>query len=121
MTEETSWKQYLTEEVLKEIWHELKIIAGENKCSCGTKYWLPSSYDCSNRTFDNQSDMMELYRYMYEDDSWIEFENWIYERIFLPHYYKEKNFNAWLFCLGNEDYESRCKMVAEFYGWEEGK
>ena len=30
-------------------------------------------------------------------------------------------FDAWLFCLVNEDYESRCKMVAEFYGLEEEK
>jgi hypothetical protein len=105
MTEETNWKQYLTEEVLKECWDADKRPGG----------------DLPNRTFDNRNDMMELYRYMYEDDSWIEFENWIYERIFLPHYYKEKNFNAWLFCLGNEDYESRCKIVAEFYGYKETK
>jgi hypothetical protein len=66
MIEETNWKQYLTEEVLKEIWHELKIIAGESKCSCGTKYWLPSSYDCSNRTFDNRNDLMDLYEAIFK-------------------------------------------------------
>jgi hypothetical protein len=30
-------------------------------------------------------------------------------------------FDAWLFCLDCADYEDRCKLVAEFYEWEEKK
>jgi len=72
-----------------------------------------------NRTFDNQNDMMGLYRYIYEDENWIEFTDFVFT------YYKDdptaEIFDAWIFCLGNEDYESRCKFVAEFYEWEEKK
>ena len=124
------WKRFLTEEVLHEIWHESDGTYLGQKCICGRECgWPRETLDehikGKNHTFNNPSDMMELYRYMYEDDCWIEFENWIYERILLSHYCKEKistnNFTAWLFCLGSEDYEGRCKMVAEFYSYKEEK
>ncbi|OQB08724.1 MAG: hypothetical protein BWY21_01112 [Parcubacteria group bacterium ADurb.Bin216] len=76
-----------------------------------------------NRTFDNRNDLLDLYEAIYMDGKWIEFEAEIYERVFIPYYYKEakaiNNFNAWLFCLSGDGYEERCKIVSEFYGWEE--
>ena len=106
MTEETSWKQYLTEEALKECWDADKRPGG----------------DLPNRTFDNQSDMMYLYRYMYEDNRWKDFFDtlWIkFHRFYNAVDASMIDYIAWLFCLGNEDYESSCKLVAEFYGWKE--
>ena len=71
---------------------------------------------------DNRNDLMDLYEQIEKDGKWIEFEAEIYERVFIPYYYKEakaiNNFNAWLFCLDGKGYEDRCKMVAEFYGWK---
>ena len=119
MPEEMNWKKFLTDNVLHEVWHEPKITAGRCGCSCGQNYYLPSSYNCQNRTFDNQDDMMEPYRYIYEDGKWIEFTDFVFK------YYKDdptaEIFDAWLFCLGDKNYESKCKMVAKFYGWEENK
>ncbi len=130
MTEETDWKKFLAEQVLKEIWHKSDGTYLGQKCVCGRECeWPRETLDehikRKNRTFDNQDDMMELYRYIYEDGKWNTFESEIYARVFIPCYYEENifanNFNAWLFCLGDEYYESRCKLVAKFYEWEEGK
>jgi hypothetical protein len=116
MIEETNWKQYLTEEVLKEIWHELKIIAGESKCSCGTKYWLPSSYDCSNRTFDNRNDLMDLYEAIFKKgkEEWSRFKLYILRT-------RHTIETPYIFCFNGKDYEDRCKLVAEFRGYKETK
>ena len=130
MTEETDWKKFLAEQVLKECWHKSAGGYLSQKCVCGRECeWPRETLDehikRKNRTFENQDDMMELYRYIYEDGKWNNFESEIYARVFIPYYYEgnilANNFNAWLFCLDGADYEDRCKMVAKFYGWEEEK
>ena len=126
-----NWQQFLTEKVLGERWHEwIKCpeVGLQAKCSCGMLYDVTSYnradilYIHRNRTFDNRNDLMDLYEQIEKDGKWIEFEAEIYERVFIPYYYKEakaiNNFNAWLFCLDGKGYEERCKMVAKFYGWE---
>jgi hypothetical protein len=122
MTEETNWKKFLTEEVLHEIWHESKVTKNSS-CSCGRPYHLGTPYDHYNRTFDNQSDMMELYRYMYEDNRWKDFFDTLgvkYHRLCYAVDASMIDYINWLFCLSNEDYKASCKLVAEFYGWKEG-
>ena len=103
MLEEMNWKKFLTENALGECWDADQRPGG----------------DLPNRTFDNQDDMMELYKAIYRDRKWIRFADFVFK------YYKDvpttEIFDAWLFCLGDEDYESRCKLVAEFCGWEEYK
>lgn len=113
MTEETNWKQFLTEEVLKECWDADKRPGG----------------DLPNRTFDNRNDMMDLYEETKKAEKWEAFtiysnNIWWKENAKLYYNCVEQtiaNYNAWLFCLGNEDYEGMCKLVAEFYGWKENK
>ena len=121
MSEEMNWKKFLTENVLREVWHEPRITEN-SRCSCGRPYHLGTPYDHCNRRYDNELDMIELYRYIYEGGRWNSFEDWIYKRIFIPECYKEKKaigiLNPWIFCLGNEDYKSRCITVAKFYGWK---
>ena len=119
-------KKLLTIEVLGECWHERRTEDVGKKpwdlshcVKCGELVKL-QSFD--RRTFDNRNDLLDLYEAIYMDGKWIEFEAEIYERVFIPYYYKEakaiNNFNAWLFCLDGDGYEERCKIVSEFYGWE---
>lgn len=113
MKEETSWKQFLTEEVLKETWHESKIT--ENcSCSCGRPYHLGTPYDHYNRTFDNRSDMMDLYEAIFKEGNskWKDFTFYILTT-------RGTNQTPYIFCFDGKNYEDRCKLVAEFYGYKE--
>jgi hypothetical protein len=94
MPEEMNWKKFLTENVLGECWDADKRPGG----------------DLPNRTFDNQDDMMDLYEALKKSGRWNDF------LVFLWPEYLE-----WLLYLDGGDYESRCKLVAEFYGWKEEK
>jgi hypothetical protein len=108
MTEETNWKQFLTEEVLKER-------RDANNCPGG---------DLPNRTFDNRDDMAKLYRYVYEDGKWDDFFHALWrehDRLCNPVYKPMIEYIAWLFCLDCKRYKDRAKFVAEFYGWKETK
>lgn len=121
MTKETSWKQFLTKEVLHEIWHESKITENSN-CSCGRPYHLGTSYDHKNNTFDNFSDMLSLYEVIFKDGRWGEFGNYSYTRwydLFSSQKTKKEYIRWLLYFADNKDYEDRCKLVAEFYGWKE--
>ena len=109
-----NWKQFLTEKVLKECYHETEPTS--LRCiKCGT------NVDYRNwRTFDNRSDLMDLYQKVYEDGKWEDFF-WDFAFQRKPENYGlgEAETSVWLFCLDGKDYEAQCKMVAEFYGWEE--
>jgi len=117
-----SWKQFLTEKVLKEQWHYTvgvrysEHFGNLEKCSCGRV-----ECDEENRTFDNRSDLMDLYQKIYEDGKWDDFF-WDFAFKRKPENYGlgEAETSVWLFCLNGKDYEPRCKMVAAFYGWEAG-
>ena len=116
-------------EYLGERWHEwIKCpeVGLQAKCSCGMLYDVTSYnradilYIHRNRTFDNRNDLMDLYVKIYEDGKWDEFF-W-----FSASHCKPKReglgcseTTAWLFCLNGKDYEEKCRMVAEFYGWKE--
>ena len=125
-----NWQQFLTEKVLGERWHEwIKCpeVGLQAKCSCGMLYDVTSYnradilYIHRNRTFDNRNDLLDLYEAIYRDGKWDDFS--------VGARWKHTMFSAedtaevseWLFCLNGEDYAERCKMVAEFYGWEEEK
>jgi len=60
---------------------------------------------------------MDLYQKVYKDGKCEELTD------FIVSHYKRYNItgslNPWRFCLDGNDYEARCKMVAEFYSWEE--
>jgi hypothetical protein len=108
--EMTNWKKFLTENVLGECWDADKRPGG----------------DLPNRTFDNFSDLMSLYEEIFKDiNKWavfIVYSNGIFWRNYRPHSSLDKaqsDFSAWLFCSAKVGHEDRCKMVAEFYGWEE--
>ena len=110
-----NWQQFLTEKVLGECYHEGSSL-------------LNSGYHCRkcdkafsvNRTFNNRNDLMDLYQKIYEDGKWDDFF-WDFAFKRKPENYGlgEAETSVWLFCLNGEDYEERCKMVAEFYGWNE--
>ena len=121
-----NWKQFLTEKVLGEHWHAFTFNDfGYKVCKCNGKPWIFGDSNeridlHTNRTFDNRNDLMDLYQQVYEDGKWDEFF-W-----FSASHCKPKReglgcseTTAWLFCLDQKDYEYRCKMVAEFYGWNE--
>lgn len=105
-----TWQQFLTEKVLNE-----RVLV-EKPERCKTCKGL-DCYDCAdNRTFDNRDDMMDLYETIFKTrkDEWMQFVNYLmgnYGIVASPY----------IFCLSGEGYEQRCKMVAEFYGWEEVK
>ena len=111
-----TWQQFLTEQVLKECWHSKTEIWAKDICRrCGQ---LP--YD--NRTFDNRDDMMDLYEAIERDGKWEDFFwDFAFQRKPENYGFGEPETTTWLFCLSGEGYEDRCKMIAEFYGWEEKK
>ena len=119
-----NWKQFLTEKVLNGCWHERvqvgDILNMRSECSCGKPDYLGTANDHINRTFDNRSDLMDLYEKVYEDGKWDDFF-WDFAFKRKPENYGlgEAETSVWLFCLDGKDYEAQCKMVAEFYGWEE--
>ena len=122
-----SWKQYLTEKVLKECWHEWRYIKGQIKyerweCVKCPAYCIGSAGEYKNRTFDNRNDMMDLYEQIEKDGKWEDFFwDFAFQRKPENYGFGEAETTTWLFCLSGEGYEDRCKMVAEFYGWEEKK
>ena len=133
MTDEQ--KKVLTEEVLKEEWH----VPEWRCCDCGRQFTpnksplieVPICAYCgspnkdfvlpldANRTFDNRNDLLDLYEVVYEDGKWDDFF-WDFAFQRKPENYGlgEAETSVWLFCLDGKDYEARCKMVAEFYGWK---
>lgn len=83
---------------------------------------------CSNRSFTTDADMMAVYRAIYRDGKWEEFTTysnevwWVIDAGSYAITEEEiANYTAYLFCLDGKGYEERCKMVSEFYGWEEGE
>ena len=100
-----TWQQFLTEKVLKKCWHD-----GRTPFNCGFKCRKCGNTFTTNRTFDNRNDLMDLYEALYREMKWFGF------RLSLL-----TCDDSHAFCLYGEGYEQRCKMVAEFYGWEEKK
>ena len=128
-----NWQQFLTEKVLGERWHEwIKCpeVGLQAKCSCGMLYDVTSYnradilYIHRNRTFDNRNDLMDLYEQIEKDGKLISFLNYLNAacdwKDFDPIRDRALEYLfKWLFCLDGSGYEEKCKMVAEFYGWEE--
>ena len=100
-----TWQQFLTEKVLKKCYHD-----GRTPFNCGFKCRKCGNTFTTNRTFDNRNDMMDLYEALYREMKWFGF------RLSLL-----TCDDSHAFCLYGEGYEQRCKLVAEFYGWEEKK
>lgn len=112
-----TWQQFLTEKVLGECWNIYVNFNDEGMCQkCGD----PAEKHAGNRTYDNRNDLMDSYEKIEKDGKWDEFF-WVSASHCKPT--REglgcSEATAWLFCLDQKDYEYRCKMVAEFYGWGE--
>jgi hypothetical protein len=108
MPEEMNWKKFLEEEVLHEIWHESKI----------------AEYGHCNRTYDNFGDVLSLYEVIFNNNKWEEFGNYLYSRwddLFLSQRTTREYVRWLLYFANNKDYEDRCRLAAEFYGWEKEK
>jgi len=130
-----NWKQFLTEEVLKECWHEFvvafppvepeQIPVRGHKCKHCGKYWPTKIRDGhGSRTFDNRNDLMDLYEQIEKDGKLISFLNYLNTacdwKDFDPIRDRALEYLfKWLFRLDGSGYEEKCKMVAEFYGWKE--
>jgi len=116
-----TWQQFLTEKVLGECWHDVEASDVSYCKKCGTsRAKIAMDWDriTDNRTFDNRSDLMDLYQQVYKDGKWDDFSGgarWKHTMFSVEDFVE---MSAWLFCLDQQDYEPRCKMVAEFYGWE---
>jgi hypothetical protein len=109
-----TWQQFLTEKVLKECYHE-----GSSLLNAGYHCRKCDKIFSCNRTFDNRSDLLDLYEAIYRDGKWDDFSEgtrWKHT-MFSAEDFAEVS--EWLFCLNSKGHEERCKMVAEFYGWEE--
>ena len=128
------WKQYLTEEILKKCWHDVDESGDVYYCKKCRKsraeiFISETKRVTDNRTFDNRNDMMDLYEEIKKAGKWKVFtiySNNIRREEGVELYYNDVEqamayYNDWLFCLGKEDYEAKCKLVAEFYGYKEGK
>ena len=100
-----TWQQFLTEKVLKKCYHD-----GRTPFNCGFKCRKCGNTFTTNRTFDNRNDLMDLYETLYREMKWFGF------RLSLL-----TCDDSHAFCLYGEGYEQRCKLDAEFYGWEEKK
>ena len=114
-----TWQQFLTENVLKECYHD-----GRTPFNCGFKCRKCGNTFTINRTYNNRNDMMDLYEAIWKDGKWSKYETfvhiiWMNDDKLLPGENIRDNYIKWLFCLSGEGYEDRCKMVAEFYWWEE--
>jgi hypothetical protein len=110
-----NWKQFLTEKVLKGCWHDgTSILMAGYHCKKCDKI-----FTC-NRTYSTEADTMELYRQIEKDGKWDVFF-WNSASSCKPkrHGLGASETTAWLFCLSGKGYEDRCKMVAEFYDWNE--
>ena len=112
-----TWQEFLTEKVLKECYHEGSSLlnAGYHCHKCDKAFSV-------NRTFDNRSDLMDLYAKVYKDGKWESFEEYqfnYWDDLFPFQKEHKVGFVPWLFCLKGECYTLGCKAVAEFYGWEE--
>ena len=127
-----NWKQFLTEKVLKECWHEFvvafppvepeQIPVRGHKCKHCGKYWPTKIRDGhGSRTFDNRNDLLDLYEAIYRDGKWEPLYEYLRNNYLMGKGTDEcisSGLKAWLICLSGEGYEERCKMVADFYGWE---
>ncbi len=111
-----NWKQFLTEKVLKEPEATSEYTVANNGDLVSVKTVI------KNRTYDNRNDLLDLYEAIYRDGKWDVFF-WNSASSCKPkrHGLGASETTAWLFCLNSKDYEERCKMVSEFYGWEEEK
>ena len=126
-----TWKQHLTEKVLKECWHEWEYYSpfqlGANESDYKCKKCGAWKSETRELTFDNIQDLHDVYSAVERERKWIHegFERWVYQRYYQPDallgYMRETTFVKWLFCLNGkpEDFEARCKMVAEWKGWKE--
>jgi len=110
-----NWKQFLTEKVLKEPEATSEYTVANNGDLVSVKTVI------KNRTYDNRNDLMDLYELIEKDGRWGKFIIYSYEIFSSGHLssVSEGDYISWLFCLSGEGYEDRCKMVSEFYGWEE--
>lgn len=109
-----NWKQFLTEKVLREPEAASEYIVANNGDLVSVKTVI------KNHTFDNRNDLLDLYEAIYRDGKWDKLEDHLFslwDDLF-PLQKDTTTFTPWLFCLDGKGYEDRCKMVAEFYGWE---
>ena len=114
-----NWQQFLTEKVLGECYHE-----GSSLLNSGYHYRKCDKAFSVNRTFDNRNDLMDLYEAVNRDEKIWQFEKVCWEKLKteFPSKTMEDILNLvtpWMFCLDGKGYEERCRMAAEFYGWNE--
>jgi len=122
-------RKLITEKLLGECWHcqveDRPGIIVHLICACGKGFL---SYDAmkyhlgSNRTFNNDTDMMAIYRAIYKNGEWGRFIKWMIRKGL--HGILEMTSDnwcllssedaAWLFCLDELEYEARCWLVAEW-------
>jgi hypothetical protein len=109
-----TWQQFLTEKVLKECYHE-----GSSLLNAGYHCRKCDKIFSCNRTFDNRNDLLDLYEAINRDGKWGKYIIYSYETFEKSNLcsVSEGEYIAYLLCLDGKEYEDRCKMVAEFYGW----
>ena len=103
-----TWQQYLTEKVLEET------------CGHEDRPWFTYPCPkCSTRTFTTPKDLHDVYSAVVRMGKWDDFCN--YSWFPRKKKYPKVDHDVWLFCFNGrpEDFEARCKMVAEWHGWEE--
>jgi len=112
-----SWKQFLTEKVLGECWHDgTSILMAGYHCKKCDKI-----FSC-NRTFNNRNDLLDLYEAVYEDGKWEPLYEYLRNNYLMGKGTDEcisSGLKAWLICLSGKGYEERCKMIAAWI--KEGK
>jgi hypothetical protein len=125
MIEETNWKKFLTEKILRECWHGVDE-SGDIYCckKCGKarpSILLGKGRSTDNRTFDNQDDTVELYNKIKCDKKWKGFEDFLFgcwHDLFLFHEDEKRGYVRWLLCLNSDECKERCEIIARFYGYD---
>jgi len=109
-------RKRLTEMLLWECWHSHYLFRDEQRLcfKCDKNH--------GNRTFDNDTDMMAIYRAIYKNGEWGRFIKWMIRKGL--HGILEMTSDnwcllssedaAWLFCLDELEYEARCWLVSEW-------
>ena len=112
-------RKLITEKLLGECWHEDTDVTSEfDKVRCQTR--IKIGYN--QRTFNNDTDMMAIYRAIYKNGEWGRFIKWMIRKGL--HGILEMTSDnwcllssedaAWLFCLDELEYEARCWLVSEW-------
>ena len=99
--------QKVLTEMIGECWHEntIHIASGYRCLECGEVFLFKERIEkCNRRSFQTDSDMMKVFRWLVDNGKWLTFKNYTAQRIFIsdsPIIFESATFDdhiySWLF------------------------